>query len=258
MHSFSMEEIAAEVKFKDLPPEYPLQSSLAYITAQARRNGFVTPSEWDKVAWEKSEPERGKLRAQKILHLIPAEGLHLDLGTGNGDGTYLISKHKKTIGVDYGQKSLQNAARKGVLVYHADARDLPFASDTFSSVSCLDVLEHIQQPELAIGEMARVLKDGGTLVLQTPEREVFKERLLAMVRRLGLVRQKQPYDKPLPLRQIHDLLAGAGFVVLEERPIRYWASNPLIHLISISRLFHCRLQKGRCAAEKEHKGSRQA
>ncbi|QWV95947.1 class I SAM-dependent methyltransferase [Geomonas nitrogeniifigens] len=204
---------------------------------------YVTPSDWDQVAWEKTRPEHGKLRAVKILHLLPPDGLHLDVGTGNGDGTLVMAQYKKTVGVEYGQKSLQLAADKGLLVYQADARDLPFESNLFSSLTCLDVLEHIQDPEIAVREMARVLKDGGILILQTPKKEEFKERLLLTVRRLGIIKQKQPYDSPLPHQTILQLLADAGFSILKESRTRYWADNPLDRLISISHLFYCRIRK---------------
>jgi len=234
MKAFSIEEIRDEIRLKEPVTNRSVSSNFGTV---------ATPSDWDTVAWETSRLEKGTFRAKKILHLIPGEGLHLDVGTGNGDGTALISRYKKTVGVEYGQKSLLNAAKKGVLVYQADARNLPFASDQFTSITCLDVLEHIQQPELAIREMARVLKGDGVLILQTPRKEEFKERLLAAVRKLKIVKQKQPYDKPLAQKKIRELLESEGFIVLEERPIRYWASNPLEHFISISRLFYCRLQK---------------
>lgn len=203
---------------------------------------FVAPSDWDEVRWRKIESERGFKRASKIIHLIPKDGLHLDVGTGNGDGTLLFSQLKETIGIDYGYVSTKNAKEKGLEVCQADARALPFKSNSFNSISCLDVLEHIPEPELAIHEISRVLMLGGTLILQTPIREAFKERLLRLVRVLKIKKQKQPYDLPLPMREIHHLLDKNNLEILYERPIRYWASNPLIHLISISRLFYCRLR----------------
>ncbi|MGR9091234.1 MAG: methyltransferase domain-containing protein, partial [Gammaproteobacteria bacterium] len=45
---------------------------------------------------------------------------------------------------------------------------LSFADDSIDHCLLLDVLEHIPDPERALGEIARVLKSGGTLLLQVP------------------------------------------------------------------------------------------
>lgn len=200
---------------------------------------FITSSDWNEVAWENIGPTRGFRRASKIIHLVPNSGIHLDVGTGNGDGTALFSQYKRTIGIDFGSKSLKIAKGKKLEVLQADSRALPFKENIFKSITCLDVLEHIPNPEFAIHEIARVLAKDGELILQTPIKESFKERLLLLVRFLRIKKQKQPYDKPLSKNEIHRILHENNLKIISERPIRYWASNLLIHLISISRVFHC-------------------
>ena len=48
-----------------------------------------------------------------------------------------------------------------------DAHKLPFKDNEFDNVLCTEVLEHLHTPAVAVAEMARVLKDGGTLILTT-------------------------------------------------------------------------------------------
>jgi SAM-dependent methyltransferase len=48
-----------------------------------------------------------------------------------------------------------------------DAHALPFPDDSFDQILCTEVLEHLHTPQLAINEMHRVLKPGGTLILTT-------------------------------------------------------------------------------------------
>jgi SAM-dependent methyltransferase len=51
----------------------------------------------------------------------------------------------------------------------ADVCDLrAFADGSFDAVFLLEVLEHVREPALAIGELRRVLAEGGALVLSTP------------------------------------------------------------------------------------------
>lgn len=200
----------------------------------------IRPSDWDEVNWAGIEKERAQLRMSKIIHLIPVSGLHLDVGTGNGDGTLLVQKKKTTIGVEYGWASLSIASRKCPSSVQADARFLPFKTSSFHSITCLDVLEHIPQPQCAIQEMARVLQKTGCLILQTPNKEIFKERLLGFLRKYKLKKAKQPYDCPIPLKMIRDMIRGNSLVIESEKSVRYWASNPLIRIISWSRLFICK------------------
>jgi SAM-dependent methyltransferase len=50
----------------------------------------------------------------------------------------------------------------------ADAVTLPFPSDTFDRVIAAEVLEHIPSDRIAIGELTRVLRPGGTMAVTVP------------------------------------------------------------------------------------------
>jgi len=50
----------------------------------------------------------------------------------------------------------------------ADARLLPFRRNTFSLITCFEVLEHISDPELLVEEIGASLKERGVCVLTTP------------------------------------------------------------------------------------------
>jgi SAM-dependent methyltransferase len=49
-----------------------------------------------------------------------------------------------------------------------DLQDTGLPDDTYDSVFCTQVLHHLPEPEQALGEMARMLKPGGNLVLSVP------------------------------------------------------------------------------------------
>lgn len=58
----------------------------------------------------------------------------------------------------------------------ADVQDMPSVeSGSFDVVVCTQVLEHVQNPEKALREMRRVLKDGGVLVLSAPHLSMVHE-----------------------------------------------------------------------------------
>lgn len=50
----------------------------------------------------------------------------------------------------------------------ATAYALPFAARSVAGIHCEAVLEHLEQPDLAVREMHRVLRDGGSVFAATP------------------------------------------------------------------------------------------
>ena len=53
-------------------------------------------------------------------------------------------------------------------IIEADAHNLPFENETFDCVSCRDVIEHVQDEQVVMKELNRVLKVGGYLIISTP------------------------------------------------------------------------------------------
>src|SRR5438094_7319521 len=66
----------------------------------------------------------------------------------------------------------------GVEIKQGDLnRDLPFDYESFDYVTCLEGLEHIENPQQAIREFARVLRPGGHLISSVPNILNIEERL---------------------------------------------------------------------------------
>ena len=49
-----------------------------------------------------------------------------------------------------------------------EATAMPFPDESFDSVVSFSVLEHLEEPDVAIREMYRVLRSSGTVLLQVP------------------------------------------------------------------------------------------
>ena len=55
---------------------------------------------------------------------------------------------------------------------------LPFEDETFEVVACCDVFDHVQEWDLIIGEVARVLKPNGIFVYDTINRTAFSKAVI--------------------------------------------------------------------------------
>ncbi len=112
-------------------------------------------------------------------HHVPAGGAaHLDFGCG--DGRFLRTLKTKGIkclvGVDVSRSAIEQAQKGsgGLEIIHiARAAPLPFPDRTFSSITLMDVLEHVSEQEELLDELHRVLVDDGVLIVTVPGRHAF-------------------------------------------------------------------------------------
>lgn len=113
-------------------------------------------------------------RFMKVLEVVRAvEGPFLDLGCHSGTFTEKILKKiksKKVYGVDISKNAI-DLIRKRIPYGDfrvADAANLPYKNDFFDAVFCLEMLEHVDNPESVLSEIQRVLKKGGYCVILVP------------------------------------------------------------------------------------------
>jgi ArsR family transcriptional regulator len=97
----------------------------------------------------------------------------LDAGAGDGATAQLIAPRARSVTCVDISETLIDAARVRLASHPnakaqvADLVDLPFADASFDQVLALNVLTHLRAPGRALGELGRVLRPGGRLVLVT-------------------------------------------------------------------------------------------
>lgn len=128
----------------------------------------------------------GEERAQRILRSF-ADGTFqqpiraqrvLELGSGSGNFLALaIGNYDQVIGIDIGMRWLHLSRRrfmdKGLPVpplVCCCAEYLPFPDNSFDLVVCASTLEFVRDQKRVLAESARMLKNGGSLYLQTVNR----------------------------------------------------------------------------------------
>ena len=116
----------------------------------------------------------------EILRHLPAGVRVLDLGSGTG--TFNAAAYPiQTIRVDLQPPA--GGAPAGFV--QADAASLPFPDSTFSAVISNNSLEHFDQPDAAIREMARVVHRDGSVYVAVPDSSTFTDRLYRWLARGG-------------------------------------------------------------------------
>jgi ubiquinone/menaquinone biosynthesis C-methylase UbiE len=103
----------------------------------------------------------------------------LEVGCGAGDDAralaQLVGREGRVVGLDLSQTMIAEAQRKaagdGVSLEfrQGDAHQLPFPDLTFDACRVDRVMQHLESPERAIAEMARVLKIGGRIAAAEPD-----------------------------------------------------------------------------------------
>lgn len=108
----------------------------------------------------------------------------LDVGCGNG---YLLYQFRhafsQLIGIEYSTQRLAqaeiNLADCPFIPILGSAEDMPqIESNSVDRIVSADTIEHVPDVYAAIQELYRVLKPGGTLVINTPNIAFVKKRLL--------------------------------------------------------------------------------
>jgi len=97
----------------------------------------------------------------------------LEIGCGNGNGTKLIKKYfnpQQITAIDLDEKMIQIARESGqdksTSFQVMDASELDFPNDSFDAIFDFCIIHHIPDWKNCIGELKRVLKGGGNLVVE--------------------------------------------------------------------------------------------
>jgi 2-polyprenyl-6-hydroxyphenyl methylase/3-demethylubiquinone-9 3-methyltransferase len=105
----------------------------------------------------------------RLVPPAPRSGaLLVDAGCGGG----LFAPHARRlgythIGIDLTRSALKLAAAHGAVVARGDVTRLPIADEAADVVCAGEILEHVTDLDAAVAEACRVLRPGGTLVIDT-------------------------------------------------------------------------------------------
>jgi ubiquinone/menaquinone biosynthesis C-methylase UbiE len=156
---------------------------------------------------------------------IPPQATVLDIGCGTGEFERLVlSEHpeQRMVGVDLSVKMLEISQQKcqaypNVAFCTASASALPFPDHSFDMVVSASALHYFDQPEVSLGEMRRVLKPGGSVVIM----DWCKDFLLCRLFDIALKLTEPAYQRCYTQREFHRLLTSAQFDIQSARRLRF-------------------------------------
>ncbi|MBW2174134.1 MAG: class I SAM-dependent methyltransferase [Deltaproteobacteria bacterium] len=183
----------------------------------------------------------------------------LDVGSGTGTILKLLEDYGIAYGVEVSTDAIKFLKRRDLnFVVRSDASlSIPFKEEVFSVITCLDVLEHIDDDVTLLNEMVRVCEPGGHIILTVPafnalwsqhdsalqhRRRYTRKQMLKRVSRLNSTVIKSSYYNTalflpiLVVRKLKPLLSGrrntaSDFFV----PIPRWL-NALLTLLYVTEM----------------------
>jgi SAM-dependent methyltransferase len=99
-----------------------------------------------------------------VQSLLPGGAARLEVAPGLRPRLPIVG----TQFVDISAPALSKLGSRGAQVAFGEVTALPFGSGVFDLVCALDIIEHVEDEDGALSELARVAKPGATLLLSTP------------------------------------------------------------------------------------------
>nr|WP_162261945.1 bifunctional 2-polyprenyl-6-hydroxyphenol methylase/3-demethylubiquinol 3-O-methyltransferase UbiG [Legionella londiniensis] len=172
-------------------------------------------------------------RMQFIKQFInPTRHTVLDVGCGGGILCEALAQSGADVtGLDVEKDAIEaakaHALRSGLSIQYVCQPLEEYEEEPFDIVTCMEMLEHVKEPETVIQHCARLLKPGGYLFLSTINRTLaaYLGAIIAAEYILELLpRQTHDYEKFIKPSELSVMVRAAD---LEIKGIKGMAYNPL-------------------------------
>jgi 2-polyprenyl-3-methyl-5-hydroxy-6-metoxy-1,4-benzoquinol methylase len=190
-------------------------------------------SVWDNF-WQNPDPRIANqvFNPKLIASLVSSSDTLVDkliIETGSGtalDSIELARRGASVIAVDLSEYAIHLARQKAgstgadLTFVKADLLELPFDSHSIDVVFHSGVLEHFKDPEVVLQEQHRVLKKGGILLVDVPQ----KYNLYTIHKARQMVKGSwfAGWETQFSIRELRTLLMQNGFDIIEQYGYGYY------------------------------------
>ena len=199
--------------------------------------------------WENQGREyEDRVERIAMRHLLPPQGRRLlEIGTGFGRLVDLYQGYEQIVLLDYGKSMLRQAQERlgrgpRYTYVAADLYRVPVRDQEMDAVCMVRVMHHVADVPAALHQIERVLRPGGTLVLEFASKCHAKSILRYAVRR----QDWSPFDRaPVEFRPLHydfhpawmrQQLAAHGLAVERVRTVSHFRLALLKRIVPTSLL----------------------
>ena len=174
----------------------------------------------------------------------PAGATFLDAGCGScAHSVRLARRGFKVHGVDFSKKALEmgrdniksSAFEDRITLKRESLLGLSFPDASFDYVVCWGVLMHVPQVELAVAELARVVRPGGSLVISEANKSSFEALAFRTLKRMVRNRKAEMRSTSAGLEYWVDSSSGA--LVTREANISWLIRQLNEHGLSLRKRF---------------------
>lgn len=198
--------------------------TLPLLQREQYRKGGIGKWYWDR-------------RDRRTLSYIRDEKVILDLGCGEGITLERLLRkfpERQVMGVDCSLENVGICEHHRLPVRCGNAYELDFEDHSVDCFLFMEVVEHLDDPQKALGEIHRVLRRGGLLLLLFPNDLLFKAARLVFFKfkeafaPSGHVKQWTPVE-------MRGIVERAGFEVQEVSclPFYFWWCS--LHCLVVAR-----------------------
>lgn len=205
----------------------------------------LADSWWDTESSSKMLHAINPLRAKYIEERVLLAGKQLlDVGCGGGILSEAMAyRGANVLGIDLAEKPLKIAELhalehqlQGVQYQLTSVEQLALKqSESFDVITCMEMLEHVPDPESIVLSCNKLLKPGGTLVFSTLNRNV-KSYLMAIIGAEYLLKLlpkgTHDHEKFIKPSELANVLRQTGLIVRDITGVTY---NPLTKRFTLSR-----------------------
>lgn len=163
----------------------------------------------------------------------------LDVGCSVGDFLYEAKKRgHETFGVEMNYRTFSIAKKNGLNVLNSTIEEANFGEKVFDVIFLGDIIEHVKDPKKFVDSCKRVLKNGGVVIVRTPNLDCFWSRSTLLLWK----NFNMPWSSVTPphhlsqfsINNLNLLFKDFGFSVLKvryERPPRLMYEIGSLHLL---------------------------